>query len=323
MTGGFYNDNEFRAFPFVTDTVGRPADGPTTLRNLPNPTIVDLGFLLGPHSGFDPADHQVYLASLSRSGSTFTFEFRATSPELFGIPLTFVRVVGDPEYAGDFSDTADEGLSASSLSGSSSSSSAALTLCEGPLWEGYLVTGDLAVLDLWLPGDGAVLADDGDALVEPSCLQSLWKSLAARVGVANADRTLAQAADGCPPLEYPDRTDHYVAAACLTGPILVAAGYNATVRQLTADNQLVLGAAPGAGLGLPCVELPLFPGESPPDGSSRLSGGPDCSQVLRTLVGQPGPRLALTGGGGVTIENQPETSTINVNIDLVDGLTCP
>lgn len=321
----FFNENEYRAFPFLVGTVGEPPSGPLTLQNLPNNIIVDAGFCLTPLARFSSQEHTVRLNKIVRSSGVFYFEFVSDAPELSGVILRFSRAVGDAEYKTSFADTGESGLSSSSLSASSSSSpNFVVGLCGEPLWSGYLVTGDLSVLDSWLAVDGEVLGGAGKAEVEPSLLENLANGYVERITVANVSRTHYQVADdsGCEPVSYPDLDEVYIAGACLAGPVVFKPGYNLTARQISTTSTIILGAAVGAGEGQPCEEIPLFPGESPPDGSSLLSGGPGCGDVIRTINGSSAANFMLFGGGGISVTPVPDEHEIQIGANLIDLHTC-
>lgn len=324
---GWLNANEGRAFPFLSQSVGRSMTGPLVLGNLPDAAIVDCGFLLGPQSGFDPLVHAVFLSRIRRLGGDFLFDFESDCPGLLGVPLTFRRAWPSAPFQTEHADSgATFGSESLSLSGSASASASLAelgTFCDVPLWSGYLITGDLAALDTFLSGDGAVGRGGGDAIVEPALVQSLAGALVTALSVANADRTRSTAAAGCDDPAPPYPTGHaFVSALCITGEVLFVAGYNASLRQDTLDQSLTIGAAVGAGAGEPCGEVPLFPDERAPAGSTLLGGGPRCNEVLRAINGAGGPLLQISAGTGVTITPDPGSHTLTINVDMTGLVTC-
>ena len=80
---GFYNDNEFRAYPFIEEqdvvTVSSSSSlsaSSGSVGRLPETSVVDAGFVMGIDSGYLEHLHIVYLEEVSRSGTTVTFKFR-------------------------------------------------------------------------------------------------------------------------------------------------------------------------------------------------------------------------------------------------------
>ncbi len=320
---GFYNANRNRGFPFLAGTTGRPVDGPLSLGNLPWTAVVDCGFLIGPRVLFDPVAHSVHLERLERVGTTLRFVFGSDCPALHGVPLRFTRDLADDRYSGGF---ADSGPDTKSASLSSSLHSGSLTEeefdCEEPRWGGFLVTGDIEEVGLFLAINGVVTRLPGEAVVEPALVQTLRSAGVTGISLANDDRSRVEAPAGCDPVAWPAAVGGvFVAARCLTGDIHVVSGYNATVRQAPSGT-FELGAAIGAGAGQPCAEVVLFEGETPPDGSPVLSGGPGCGGVLRTVNGAPGPILALTAGAGAIVTALPESNTIKIDVNMSGLALC-
>lgn len=295
----FYNENENRAFPF--------APGGT---QPPPAVVVDAGFVAGPKSRFVTGTHRVWLAAVRRTGSFFHLDFASDAPELFGTGLTFSREVGGGDFVPEFGDSGTRGLSASSLSGSRSED--APRECDEPLWSGYVVTGRAAALLALLPADGEVAFA---AEVEPALVQNLAESLVVKFAVANDDRTRVQPAAGCAGAA-PATGLTFPGGNCVVGDVVFVPGYNANVRQSETDNSITLGAAVGAGAGEPCDEVPVYPGESPPAGSSLLGGGPRCNETVRSLNGVGGPQLTIVAGPGVTVTGSPEDNRVVVNVDM-------
>lgn len=314
----FLNVNACRAYPFLAQTTGLPVDGPLTLNNLPQAVIVDAGFIAGPRSRFDADEHSVYLSSITRSGSTFTFTFECDAPALIGVPLLFTRDVGDEEYLTEHADSGQEGFS---LSGSDSAQTAA---CDEPLWSGYLVTGDLAELAVFLSGNGTVSAGDVATTAEPATIINLAGSFVSSLSVANADRTRVTGAENCDDPYWPYPTGGvFIYERCIIGNVVVfKPGYSAVIRQNASDNSLTFLALVGAGEGQPCAELELFDGETSPDGSVLLSGGPQCNDVLRSINGIGGPILQIFSDLGANIIPLPEENTLVIDLDMSGLAIC-
>lgn len=312
MNTGFYNHNMNRSYPFVTDTVG--LDNQSTLLGLPSDAVVDVGFLASCKSRFDDGEHTVYLNRVYRSGTTFYFEFASDAPGLFETVITFSREVDSLDYEIEYADSGTQGLSDS---GSESRADA----CDEALWYGFLVTGRMTELAVLLPGDGVILRGSSGAVVEPSLVQSLAESYVSRVGLANDDRTRVEGAVDCDAVTSPfEDEDIRVSADCLVGELVLRPGYNTVLRQ-NPRGGVTLTAAVGAGAGEICGELAAFDDEIPPDDGDLLTGGPRCNEVLRSVNGAGGPRLAIEAGSGVTVTPEPESNRVVINVSLVGMAT--
>jgi len=319
MSENFYNLNANRCYPFVLRTTGRPEDGPSTLLNLAHACVVDAGFVLAAKSGFASGDHTVYLNQVRRHGSTFYFDFASDAPELFEVPLTFTRNVADPDYTLSFTDSGEVGLSESSASGSMSLGDE----CLEPLWSGFLVSGKMSALALLLPVNGTITRGAGGAVVEPALLQNLAGTYVTRVGLANDDRTRADAPEDCPDIVFPYPTGViHIHTNCVVGDLVFVAGFNAEVRQSDTDNAISFGASVGAGAGQPCDTVARFPGEVPPEGSNLLEGGLRCNEVLRSINGIGGRQFNLIAGLGATIASVPEENKVVVDLNMFGLVTC-
>lgn len=311
---GWYNTNRNRSYPFLAKSVDRPSSGPLTLLNLPDGVLVDAGFRLGVHAGFDAGKHSVYLARIRRHNDVFYFDFECDAPELFGVPITFTRRLIDVDYLTEFANSEQAGFSLSSISS---------TGCGEPLWSGFLVSGNMETLSLFLTGDGVIERSANAATIEPGLIQNLGGSYVTSINIANDDRTRATVPAGCPEVNWPYPTDViFVNARCLLGEIWLKAGYNATVRQSNQENSLTLVAGAGEGAGQPCTEVPLFPGESPPSGSNLLAGGPQCNQTVRSINGIGGQIFNLFGGPGVTVSSVPEQNRVVVDVSMSGLALC-
>lgn len=329
---GWFDENRGRSYPFLAGTTGQSAPGinPGGLQYLPNTAVVDFSCLMGLESQYVEGVNSVYLYEVARHKNTFLFEFRSDAPGLYGYSLIFTRQVGDPTYAcqhagavrspqalvyGSFSSvltTADE------PEGSQHSSSLDDDDCPNlPLWSGYLSTGTLDDLASLLT-DGNTLAGGTATRVEPALVRSLVDACVRSVNLANADRTRVTSPPGClPPLWNQPLGAIFVQAACLTGQLRFEAGYNAVVRQNNQENSLTIGAQVGGGAGQPCGEVPLFKGEQPQRGGALYTGGPQCSEVLRTINGLSGNGiLQILPGAGVTVTPDPAHARVIVDVDL-------
>lgn len=317
------NENRFRAFPFVDTTAGVnvPESGPVTLRQLPDDWIADCGFVIGPQAGYDPAEHDVYLKSISRSGVSVVFQFGCDAPGLYGHPLSFTRTISDEDYATEHVDGDLPPEDSQSYSNNPDDPS----VCTEPLWYGYLTTGRMSSVAERL-GDGDSLSrEDGDCIVEPALIQDLTAGYVSSVSLANDDRTRITGAGSCEDPSWPYATGGlFVSARCLRGELPWLPGYNCVILQDTTANGLVFQAVVNAGKGEPCGEVPLFDDEVPPTGSSNslLAGGVLCNETIRSINGVGGPLLEILAGNGVTVTPDPENHRIVVDVDLNDLSNC-
>lgn len=318
---GFLDHNRHRAYPFLDGTTGRAVDGPASLANLPDSVVVDCGFRAGPQSGYDSAAHRVYLSSITRVSNLLTFVFQSDAPGLADSLLTFTRTIGQERYLTEFTDSEDSGYSESGSSSSSGLDPGGD--CRSPLWDGYLVTGDLDTIETLLPGDGIVTATGDAATVEPTLTQSLTLARVTSLRLANAERSRAESPADCPEATWPfELRDIYVNPRCLGDEIIIKPGFNLQPRQSLSGNVLHLTPGVGLGAGEPCEEVRLLDAEAPPAGDSLLSGGPACNEILRSLNGEAGPNLTLRGGPGVTLTPTPASNKITVAIDMSGLSTC-
>lgn len=286
---GFYNDNEYRAYPFVF------SEGFTPL-TLPNATIVDAGIIMGLMSGFDPTQHSVWLESVSRAADVFTFTFRTDAPGAASQPLTFTRPV-----------TASEWLSEQVFATD---------------WEGFFVTGPLTDLAAQMPDNAAITLTSTARVLEPARIQSLVKSYLRSVSLGNYSRTLVTPSAACAnSSESGNVREIVVNAEALQGNLRLKEGYNCRITQIDFSREIRVAAEIGAGA-LPdsalCAnggELPLYEGESAPAGSPFLSGGPACDETIATINGVGGGNVTLIGGSGVSVTTDNETATVTVALD--------
>jgi hypothetical protein len=304
---GFLNANAARCFPFAPGQVGEPpVEGPLTLVELPTTAVVDFGAEVAA-PGWDGAAHSVWLAEVGRSGGLFWFVFKTDCPELAADPLVFYRSTDDPEDAASFSDRPPPKPGSASGSRPSASASASAPGFEAEAacppaagWWGYLVTGPLDELLDFLAADGVV---KGRSVVEKSTVSAaagVW-----RVDLYNDPVTAWAASPGCSTSggtgPRPADGEVEAAAGCLSGDLVLAAGYNATSRADARAGVVSVGASVGAGRGEPCVDLG--------DGALR------CDQVLRTINGAPGPFVSFVGGAAAVVTPEPEIHRITIRLE--------
>jgi hypothetical protein len=321
MRPGLYNDNRERAYPFVFNENS----------SLPTQAIVDFGCIVGDAANFAEGDY-VYLHAITRSsdGDTLEFDFRCTAPGLVGRSMTFTRQTDADIYTTEFVELStgllyeDQLEDLAALEEDEVEEDILVSSLEVPsciendiAWEGFLVTGDFtALLDLIAPGDILNLTDS--CMVEAAAVQNLYSSRLRSINIANKDRVRATAADGCKEACLPfDEQDSYVVEQCLTGSVRFAPGYNMAIRQNTTG--LVFSAGVGAGLGEPCEEVPLFPGE---DAVGLLSGGSACNEVLRSFNGMGGRIFTIEAGVGSRVIPDADLNRIIIALDMNGLAVC-
>lgn len=293
---GFYNDNEYRAYPFIFKR------GANTL---PTSAIVDCGIIMGLDSEFDSQQHSVWLAAVRRAANTFSFEFNTDAPGATNTPLVFTRNVDANEWLSENAESApyikDENSCATE-----------------PAWSGFLVTGPLKDLRDVLPAGGEILCARNYVL-EPARVQSLVRSYLRSISVGNLSRPVASSL--CDEEQFlPPRV--IINKKCLAGEIRFKEGYNAQIKQRKLTNEISISA--GRGLGLQydadiCThkgEIPFYDGEQPIAGSQFLSGGPACDELVASINGVVGPEVSIVGGSGVKVtrdENNPHAILVTIS----------
>ena len=279
---GFYNDNEYRAYPFIYDK-------PATLPALPTSAVLDAGFIMGLDAYYDETIHTVWLSAVKKTGSLFEFVFSTNASDA---TISFTR-----------HDTGDWALE------HSESAPNTLNPCaEEPIWSGFLVTGPLeeltntfataAVNSVWT-------FQPNDYQVEPGRIQNLNKAYLRSISVGNYSRVTI------PPCGTPSTNDnrHIVLnARCMKGDIRLKEGYNCLITQTDRANELAVTAATGGGAGSNSDELcqnngelPLYPNEPLPADSKFYSGGPACNEIISTVNGVGGTNINMIGGSGINI----------------------
>lgn len=308
---GWLNDNEYRSYPFIPqDTNDVTPSGVV----LPPSLIVEAVFLMGLEADYDEQTDYVYLHELRRTADGVEIELRTTADGAADFSLVFSRA-----------DDAEEWTTSDSQAGIivDSGSSDSYACGETPRWEGSLTTGPLTDILAQLPTDGDTATfTPGEWKLEPARIQNLKKSFLQSVGLANVDRTRWYADGEC---EEPITSRPiYVGAPCLDGPLRWKEGYNCAIRQDDLTNSIIISAIRGAGAGLACEEVPVYAGETPPEGSRVLSGGPTCTEVLKTLNGVGGRIVRILSGPGIQITTDEEMPhTIFVDVTLQGFAYCP
>ena len=296
---GFYNDNEYRAYPFIFKA--GQADF------LPNSAVVDCGIIMGLDSEFDAAQHIVWLASVRRVGNNFEFELHTDAPGAQDTPLVFTRAVTADEWQSEYVEAAPYVRDENSCA-------------VEPVWSGFLVTGPLTDLAAQMPGNNTAELSQNFVL-EPGRIQSLVKSYLRSITLGNMGRP--EARSSCDPANELARPV-VINERCITGKIRFKEGYNAVVTQRNSSNEISIGAAAGSGAQADAdlcehgSEVPFYPDEQPPEGSQFFSGGPSCDELVSSVNGVQGPDITIAGGTGVNVKVDPDNPhTITVSLSDV------
>jgi len=293
---GFYNDNEYRHYPFVF----KQPDG------LPDDLVVDCGFIMGLDSGFDADQHFVYLQHVIKTDTTIELEFRTTAPAAADFPIVFRRTFSEEDWTTEF---------ALSVGGTAYCATEAM-------WEGFIVTGVMSTTVALMTVNSIFQLAQGtppvySRVVEPGRVQSLVKSYLRSISLANYQRIII------PPCEdgnigiTPPSADVIVNSRCLAGDVRFKPGFNCGINQLNYSNVITITAQKGVNAvgvtGDPEIceygsEIKLYDTEIPPiintvtnERSKFLSGGPACDQVITSINGLTAPNVKIVGGAGIQI----------------------
>lgn len=302
-TPGFYNANIGRDYPFVDSEAGGDP--------LPDCAVADIGVVMIAATGFIAGTHSVYLDSISRSGSTFTFSISSDATGIDAESVAITRQITDERYLTGFYSGDDEHLD---------SSTSSELLCAGPLWELFFVSGDMAEL--------AELLDDGNTLtgpwrLEPSLVQNLEGSVVRSITVVNADRTRATAPAECRDYCWPfEPQDYYVQCECVTGDVLFGTGFNLDLEQDADNNAISFEAGVGLGLGETCGDVAVFDDESAAINRTTFDGGLKCSEVLQSINGVSRQFFQILGGDGVIVSALPDQNRIVIDVNLLNLALC-
>jgi len=310
----WYNNNLFRDYPFIKNSTGFPVSGPMSIINLPTETIVDAGFIFTARSEFNYATDRVYLNRVSRVNTDFIFEFRTNSAKVFPYPLIFTRPVNALRYSIEYADANNYQYDPSDPD------------CDEPLWYGFLVTGDLEPLQQLLPSDGDILNNNtsSEGIIEPALIQNMNDLYVTSLNIANADRTRATSPSGCPDIVWPFPIGEiYPVKTCIDGDIVLIPGYNTNIRLNEINNVITISGSPGAGMGEPCEEIPVFPGEDTLlSNFPSLSGSEKCNTVLRSINGISVRFFSISAGNGVIVEDKPLVNKVEIKVNMHDSSAC-
>jgi hypothetical protein len=306
---GFYNDNEYREYPFVFKSVYAGPD-------LPTAAIVDCGFIMGIDSGFDEEQHTVYLASVSKTATAVRFEFRTTAPAAAAFPIVF-----DREFTAD--DWSDEYAEAAVVT-------AGVFCATEPAWSGFMVSGRMSeIVEALAAGETRTFLAAGEwqRVVEPARVQSLVKSYLRSINVANYARTVA--VDCAAPSASVNR-QLIINASCVKGHVRLQPGFNCRIRQSDAAREIQISAEKGINTAGPgseefCQngsEIKLYALEPLAAGSQFLSGGPACNEVITSINGLQAADVKIVGGAGIQVIADPGQAN-TIQIKRVENLISP
>jgi hypothetical protein len=278
---GFYNDNEYRAYPFVYQVRAQ------TELTFPEKLIVDAGFIMGLDADFDPTAHTIWLHTITRSANAVQIVFKTDAPGAADTPLTFYRDLAAAEWLSEHAQTEP----------------AAKPCAAEPIWEGFLVTSALTRIENELPVGGTTYAKN-EYQLEPARIQNLAKSYLRSISLGNYART---AIPECGAAASTPQRPVIVNALCLKGNIKFKEGYQSEITQDARLNTINLSAGTNSGAEKDenfCAagsELPLFPGEQIDPDKKFYGGGPACDELIFTINGLGGKNITLVGGNGVAI----------------------
>lgn len=271
---------------------------------MPDSAVLDAGIIMGLDSGYDPAVHAVWLASISRANNVVSFVFATDAPGAANALLQFDRDEDDSEWV--------------TSAGQSAFPAEINPRCiPAPTWEGFLVTGPLTeLLSSLAPGQTITLPARARVL-EPARIQSLVTGYLRSINVGNTPRVRALPPENCQESSAA-LDDIVVSRTCMHGDIRLKEGYNCRIRQIDGVNEIRIVAEKGAGdtntaeLCEHGGEIPLYAGEPFDATTGFYSGGPACNQTISTINGVGGPELTLSGGPGVRVNVDAETNTITI-----------
>jgi len=294
----WYNDNQFRDYPFLTRTK------PITDTDLPHSLLVDCGIIMEIDSGFNVAvGHHVYLDRIVRLNDVFFFHFKTNAPDSEDHELVFQRAVTANEFEIEWADTTELVPPESTL----------INCQLNSRWSGFLVTGNLAELVQLLPSDGDILFLKSAWLIEPAKIQNLADTYLRTVNLANTPRLLATVDEECDELSSMSSSaslfeppEILVRDTCIKGPIWFAEGYNCRIAQDNGRNTITINAGEDLGDGQPCDEVPLTEDEMIEPDSPFLTKGPGCKEIIQSINGIGGADITIRTGSGYRAQPDPD-----------------
>lgn len=303
---GFYNDNQFRDYPFVTRTeplnlsftqsgqypdISGQYPGQVT-EHLDHGFIVDLGIIMDLDAEYsDKSGHEVYLVQIRRDDTELLFTFHTNAPGGGTQELVFRREINATEFS----------ISWEEASSFIAEEEDALRCDAVSKWRGFLATGDLTPWASRLADGEFVNYTQGLWRLEPARVQNLADSYMRGLNLANFPRVRAGVTDACTESSSAANEDARVQATCLSGPLVFKEGFNCGIRQDRRANALIIGAGVGLGAGEPCEEVEAYPGENKPGTSKFFSGGPACSEIIKSVNGITGRNITIVAGPGFRV----------------------
>lgn len=311
---GFYNDNEYRAYPFVAKTPktliveGLATTGPA----LPDDAIVDAGFVMGLDAEYDDRVGKVFLSEIVRQPAGIKFVFSFSGGSLIS-PLNFVVPLDTFEYSTVIEESASSGSCGAE-----------------PLWDGFLVVGKLdALLQALDDANNVLTFQSGRYQIEPARVQNMNKAYLRSISVGNFERVKTPP---CGDTEDVSGTRQVILnGVCLQGPIQFKEGYQTSITQTDRTNTLAFSSAKTSGLRADddlCEyrgEIPLYSGEendkplihgtvgnTPARRSEFLSGGWACKDLIFTINGVGGSNVNIIGGKNIQISYDETAQAIKV-----------
>jgi len=298
---GFYNDNEYRAYPFVYKT-----DAVDTV--LPDSAIVDAGFIVGIDVFGQPQNCNIWLTSITRTATDFIFTFTGAAANGITEEIVFAAPDNDDDWTIVYSESEqneDESFEETGICGGAS------------YFSGFIVVGPRAELRAAIAQNSTLSFFELRYQIEHSRLQFQHKAYLNTLTVANFERIKVPACDEETDNDYANRRV-VVAEHCLRGDIKFMEGYNCQIVQTNAANEILVTAAVGAGIGTTTGELCELGGQLPLTENERtlflaakeagtqnfLSGGPACSELISTINGLPGPNINIIGGVGIRVTSE-------------------
>lgn len=307
----YYDGNQGISYPFEDGAdMAFVVDQTSEVVVLSDQVVVDFGSVVGVRVDYKIDHDAIRLRRIRREADDVIFTFETTCAALseyelsFAIPTTAERFC--LQYSYGMVPASDSSMSGIDLDLD---------------WTGFLVVGQLdSILTVLDPGQ-SMTADTGPS-VEHRCVQTLYRGYVQSINLANHDRLRVTPSSDCgSPVDQ--STAIIVNATDIIGRPGFAEGYNCFIELVESSNSIVIGADVGAGAGEPCEEIPLYAGESAPEGSELLTGGPKCKDTITSINGVSAASVKVEAGPGVRVYVDPEdASHLIVSIGLYDMIVC-
>ena len=301
---GFYNDNEYRAYPFVYAVNNDAAQ-------LPNSAVVDAGIVLGLDAFVaDARDYSVWLTRVERTNAGFNFVlvYAQKNGAVSATELIFTRPDTDDQWVTIFAESPHTGTNSD------------------PIWEGFLVTGPVTDLRKILTVGQTLRFVRNAYQVEPGLVQNLHNAYLRSITVANYDRPRIPACDST---ATGGQRVVIVNKDKMTGDIRLREGYNCQITQTDRARELSITALKNAGAPVDaelCAhgsELPLYNNEPLTAGSKFYSGGPACNEMISSINGLAGTGINIIGGNGVAVTTDGSKITVTRKDNAQTNCTTP